>query len=112
MDNWDEISWYHDSNFKKNSGCYYENLAPIHDDAVLLDLVFPGGIPVNTACVYGHKDDETFWDLVKSNLDLRNSEGGKMILGDFNVSLNFTKDTYNYLTDPHHTARKKINQWL
>ena len=35
-----------------------------------------------------------------------------MILGDYNVSLNFARDTYNYLTDPHHNARKKINQWL
>ena len=38
---------------KKNSGCYYENLVPINDDAILLDNVFPGGITVNTACVYG-----------------------------------------------------------
>ena len=89
-------------------------MVPINDDTVLLDLVFPGGITVNTACVYGpsHKDDETFWDLVKSNLDLRNSKGGKMILGDYNVSLNFSRDTNNYLTDPHKKARIKINQWL
>ena len=50
----------------KNSGCYWENLVPINDDAVLLDIVFPGGITVNTACIYGpsHKDDSDFWDLV------------------------------------------------
>ena len=35
-----------------------------------------------------------------------------MILGDFNVTLNFSRDTYNYLTDPHKNARIKINQWL
>ena len=87
---------------------------PINEDAVLLDIVFPGGITVNTACVYGpsHKDDETFWDLVKSNLDLRNSNGGKMILGDYNVTLNFSRDTCNYLTEPHKKARIKINQWI
>ena len=88
--------------YLKNSGCYYENLVPINDDAVLLDIVFPGGITVNTACVYGpsHKDDEDFWDLVKSNLDLRNSDGRKIILGDYNVTLNFSRDKNKYLTDP------------
>merc|ERR1712030_10797 len=59
-----------------------------------------------------HKDDETFWELVKSRLDSRNSSGGKMILGDYNVSLNFSRDTNNYLTDPHKQARIKINQWI
>ena len=62
---------------KKNSGCYFENADHINEDAVLIDFVFPGGITVNSACVYGPKDDVTFWDLVKSRLDLRNSPGGK-----------------------------------
>ena len=85
-----------------------------YEDVVLIDIVFPGGITVNTAAVYGpsHTDDLSFWDLVKGNLDLRTSNGGKMILGYYNVSLNYARDTYNYLTDPHHNARKKINQWL
>ena len=93
----------------KNSGCYFENAVPINND-----FVFPGGITVNSACFYGpsHKDDETFWELVKSRLDSRNSTGGKMILGDYNVSLNFSRDTNNYLTDPHKKARIKINQWI
>ena len=99
---------------KKNSGCYFENELQINNDAVLVDFVFPGGITVNSACVYGpsHKDDKAFWDLVKSQLDLRNSIGGKMILGDYNVSINFATDTNNYLTDPHKQARIKINQWI
>ena len=99
---------------KKQSGCYFENESQIHNDAVLVDFVFPGGITVNSACVYGpsHKDDKAFWELVKSQLDLRNSLGGKMILGDYNVSLNFSRDTSNYLTDPHKHSRIKINQWI
>ena len=100
---------FNNGSLEKNSGCYYENAVPINDDAVLVDLVFPGGITVNTACVNGpsHRDDETFWDLVKNNLDLRNSKGGKMILGDYNVSLNFSRDTNNYLTDPHKKSQNK-----
>ena len=84
------LSWDHDFG-KKNSGCYFENEYRINNDAVLVDFAFPGGIIVNAACVYGpsHKDDKDFWELVKSHLDLRNSQGGKMILGDYNVSLNF-----------------------
>ena len=35
-----------------------------------------------------------------------------MILGDYNVSLNFSRDTSNYLTDPHKHSRIKINQWI
>ena len=35
-----------------------------------------------------------------------------MILGDFNVTLDFARDTSNYLTGPHKTCRKVINQWL
>ena len=35
-----------------------------------------------------------------------------MILGDFNVTLDFARDTSNYLTDPHKKCRKVINQWL
>ena len=35
-----------------------------------------------------------------------------MVLGDFNVSLNFSRDTCNYLTDPHKHSRIKINQWI
>ena len=82
---------------EKTSGCYYENLVPINEDAVLLDIVFPGGITVNTACVYGpsHKDDEAFWDLVKRNLDLRNNNGGQIILGDYNLTLSFAWEINN-----------------
>jgi len=99
---------------KKNSGCYFENEHRINDDTVLVDFAFPGGKIVNVACVYGpsHKDDKDFWELVKSQLDLRNSPDGKMFLGDFNVSLNFARDTLNYLTEPHKKARITINQWI
>jgi len=63
----------------KNSGCFFENEYKINNDAVLVDFAFPGGTIVNTACVYGpsHKDDKDFWELVKSQLYLRNSPGGK-----------------------------------
>ena len=59
---------------KKNSGCFFENEYRINNDAVLVDFAFPGGTIVNTACVYGpsHRDDKDFWELVKSQLDLRN----------------------------------------
>ena len=77
---------------RKSSGCYWENLVKLNDDAVLLDFVMPDGIQINTAAVYGpsHTDD---WDNVNTNLDLGSSNGGKMILGDYNVTLNFARDT-------------------
>ena len=80
---------------RKSSGCYWENIVKLNDDAVLLDFVMPDGLTINTAAVYGpsHADDTDFWNNVKSNLDLRSSNGGKMILGDYNVTLNFAHDT-------------------
>ena len=35
-----------------------------------------------------------------------------MILGDYNVSLNFSRDTSKYLTDPLKHSRIIINQWI
>merc|ERR1711947_25611 len=99
---------------KKNSGCTFSNEFSINEDALLVDFSFPGGKIVNAACVYGpsHKDDEDFWKLVKYHLDLRNSSEGKMLLDDYNMTLNFARDTLNYLTDPHKKARIVINQWI
>ena len=51
------------------------------------------------------------WKDVKSVLDTRTGNG-KMILGDFNVTLDFARDTSNYLTDPHKKCRKVLNQWI
>ena len=36
---------------RKTSGCYWENVVKLNEDAVLLDIVFLDGITVNTAAV-------------------------------------------------------------
>ena len=67
---------------------------------------------INTAAVYGPNGDiEQYWKDVKSVFDTRTGNG-KMILGDFNVTLDFARDTSNYLIDPHKKCRKVINQWI
>ena len=78
-----------------------------HDsDTIIFELSLPGGIPINTAAVYGPNGDiDQYWKDVKSVLDTRTGDG-KMILGDFNVTLDFARDTSNYLTDPHKKCRK------
>ena len=36
----------------------------------------------------------------------------KLIMGDFNVTLNHNIDSYGYKTDPHPKSRRVINVWL
>ena len=36
----------------------------------------------------------------------------KLIMGDFNVTLNHVIDSYGYKTDPHPKSRRSINGWL
>merc|ERR1712215_121105 len=84
-----------------------------HDsDTIIFDLSLPGGIIINTAAVYGpNGDDDQYWKNGKTILDTRTGNG-KIILGDFNVTLDFARDTSNYLNDPHQKFRKVINQWI
>ena len=97
---------------KKASGATASNILCHDSDTMIFDLALPGGILINTAALYGpNGDDDQYWKDVKSILDTRTGDG-KMILGDFNVTLNFARDTSNYLTDPHKKCRKVINQWL
>ena len=97
---------------KKASGATASNILCHDSDTMIFDLALPGGILINTAALYGpNGDDDQYWSTVKSILDTRTGDG-KMILGDFNVTLNFARDTFNYLTDPHKKCRKVINQWL
>ena len=79
---------------------------------MIFDLALPGGILINTSALYGpNGDGDQYWKDVKTILDTRTGDG-KMILGDFNVTLDFARDTSNYLTDPTKKCRKVINQWL
>ena len=97
---------------KKASGASASNIFCHDSDTIIFDLSLPGGILINTAAVYGpNGDDDQYWINVKTILDTRTGNG-KMILGDFNVTLDFARDTSNYLTDPHKKCRKVINQWL
>ena len=95
---------------KKSSGCTIENAELVDKDStVIFDLKPPDGDPINCAAVYGpSKDDPSYWEMVDKELSKRHSKY-KFIAGDFNTTLNFSRDTTGYLTDPHFHARNTIN---
>ena len=74
---------------RKASGASASNIHCQDSDTIIFDLSLPGGILINTAAVYGPNGDiDQYWKDVKSVLDTRTGNG-KMILGDFNVTLDF-----------------------
>ena len=94
---------------KKLSGCTIENAELVETDStVIFDLKPPDGGPINCAAVYSlSKDDPQYWEMVDRELGKRDSQY-KCIAGDFNTTLNFSRDTTGYLTDPHFNARKRL----
>ena len=64
----------------------------------VFDIIMPDGLVINTAAVYGpsDSDDPKYWVRVWSLLDERNDDA-RLILGDFNSTLDFARDTANYL---------------
>ena len=74
---------------RKASGASVSDIHCQYSDTIIFDLSLPGGILINTAAVYGPNGDiDQYWKDVKSVLDTRTGNG-KMILGDFNVTLDF-----------------------
>ena len=75
-----------------------------------MDLIMPDGIIINTLAVYGpsHEDDSKYWVKVCKSLE----GDARLILGDFNSTLDLDRDTMNYVTDPHSKVRPLLRQWL
>ena len=95
---------------KKSSGCTIENAELVDkDSSVIFDLKPPDDDSINSAAVYGpSKDEPSYWEMVDKELSKRISKY-KFIPDDFNTTLNFSRNTTVYLTDPHFHARATIN---
>ena len=67
---------------------------------------------IQTAAVYAPTDDlpsfrDTVYEKLNSGTTLH-----KLIIGDFNVTLQHNLDSHGYKTDPHPKSRTTINNWL
>ena len=73
----------------------------------------PDGIVINTLAVYGPSDtdDVKYWVRVWKSLGEREGDA-RLILGDFNSTLDLERDSINYLSDPHSNVRPLLRQWL
>ena len=65
---------------------------------------------IKTAAIYAPTDNlPSFWNTVHETMG---DNPNKLIMGDYNVTLDHNLDAYGYKTDPHHKSRKAINNWL
>ena len=92
--------------FKKCCGVTYDNKVELDNSTAIMDLIMPDGIIINTLAVYGpsHKDDVKYWVKVRKSLDEREGDA-RLILGDFNSTLDLDRDSMNYVGDPHSKVR-------
>ena len=69
----------------------------------------PDGIVINTLVVYGpsESDDVRYWVRVRKSLDEREGDA-RLILGDFNSTLDLERDSMNYSSDPHSNLRPSM----
>lgn len=75
------------------------------DSTVISYLKEPNGDCINCETIYSPSQDKPeYWRIVDRKLSERQSDY-KIIMADFNTSLNFTRETARYLTDPHQTSR-------
>ena len=98
---------------KKNNGCKITNITNHgSNDTLFFTLTFPDLTALDTLVVYApSKDCPEFWEKANTIIHGGNSKH-KLIIGDFNCTLNHILDQQGYKTDPHPKSRKIINQLL
>ena len=77
------------------------------------DIILPDMSVISTLAVYApsHKDMPSFWDHVYDEISQNNNEN-RLILGDFNCTLDHKIDSSGYKTDPHSKSRAVLKNWL
>ena len=83
------------------------------NDVMAFDIILPDMSVISTLAVYApsHKDTPSYWEHIYNELSKTNNEY-KLILGDYNCTLDHTLDTHGYKTDPHKKSRAIIQGWL
>ena len=99
---------------KRSGGCSVENYTELDStDTLAFNLVCPDNTVIHVIACYASsdKDNPVYWNAVYDYYMNCVSEY-KMILGDYNVTLNHRLDSRGYESDPHRKCRLTINQWL
>ena len=99
---------------KHSSGCTVEKLTELDcTDTLAFNLICPDKTVIYIIACYApsDKDNPDYWDAVYEYY-MNSNEDYKLILGDYNCTLNHRLDSRGYDTDPHKKCRQRINQWL
>ena len=98
---------------KRHNGCKIANINNNgSNDTLFFTIIFPDQSTLDTLVVYApSKDSPDFWEQANTIINNGNSTH-KLIIGDFNCTLNHNLDQTGYKTDPHPKSRKIINQLL
>ena len=98
---------------KRHNGCKITNINNHgSNDTLFFTIVLPDQTTLDTLVVYApSKDNPEFWEKANTIMDTGNSMH-KLIIGDYNCTLNHYLDQKGYRTDPHPKSRKIINQLL
>jgi exonuclease III len=98
---------------KKCCGCKLANVKSLaNNDILSFDIILPDMTIIKTCAIYApSKDTPLFWDAVHEEIN-KGDTINKVILGDFNVTLDHKIDSSGYKTDPHPKSRTVINNWL
>ena len=98
---------------KKNCGCKIRHVKnEWNNDMSLFEITLPDTTIISTLVIYApSKDTPTFWEQAYQEINNTTHEH-KLIIGDFNCTLDPENDTLGYKTDPHPKSRTIINNWL
>ena len=99
---------------KKGCGCKITNVQSLwENDIMSFDIILPDMSVISTLAVYApsHKDSPTFWEFAYNEIS-KNNNDYRLILGDFNCTLDHNIDSYGYKTDPHTRSRAVLKNWL
>ena len=98
---------------KRNNGCSISEVTTNNNqDTLLFKLTLPDTSTVDIMAVYApSKDRPEFWENTQTLLNNAPSTH-KILIGDFNVTLNHSTDSTGYDTDPHKKSRKILQSYL
>ena len=85
---------------RKSCGCKITNISNSwENDVMAFDIILPDMSVISTLAVYApsHKDTPSYWEHIYNEVSKTNNEY-KLILGDYNCTLDHTLDTHGYKT--------------
>ena len=97
---------------KKKTGITLGHVETVDDNILIFSILTASNETIDIAAIYGpsDKDDPAFFEKVSDCLNNR-GYNHKIIIGDWNTTLNTANDQLNYITDPHPKSRDVLQSW-